>query len=163
LLVGLIIIIAAWTSAWPLQPLPAGMSVAVHEGRISVDLRETPVREVLAAIGQLTGLRMHVDAPANRTVSAQFTNMALDQGLRRLLRAASLSYALRYARTPAATVVLEEVRVFGEAHGPASASHDRAPSEPTQRAVARSPRLPQEERVVPAYAEPEPDGETTQD
>jgi type II secretory pathway component GspD/PulD (secretin) len=149
--------------------------VAVHEGRLSVDLREAPVREVLAVIGQQTGLHMHVDATANRTVSAQFTNMELDQGLRRLLRAASLSYTLRYAQGPAATVVLEEVRVFGEARGAASASHNREPIERSQRAAALLPALPQEERVEPAHdveleqeaepehAESEPGEDVTQD
>jgi type II secretory pathway component GspD/PulD (secretin) len=175
LLAGLLIILTAWTSAWPQQPLPAGMSVAVHEGQLSVNLRETPVREVLAAIGQQAGLRMHVDATTNRMVSARFTNMALDQGLRRLLRAASLSYALQYAQTPSATVVLEEVRVFGEASGTTAASHDRAPREPPQRAVALSPYPPLEEPVAPAPdaaveqqaepedAEPEQDGDATQE
>jgi type II secretory pathway component GspD/PulD (secretin) len=153
-LVGLLIALTAWTSAWPLKPLRGRMPVTVHEGQLSVDLREAPVREVLAAIGRQAGLRMSVEAAANRTVSAQFTNVALDQGLRRLLRAASLSYTLLYARGPGATDILQEVRVFGEVRGAAPAGHDRALLERVPRAAARRSSLPPE-----AHAEPEPDAE----
>jgi len=62
------------------------MHVTVSEGSLSVDLREAPVREVLTMIGRQAGLRVRIDAKATRMVSAQFTGMALDQGLRRLLR-----------------------------------------------------------------------------
>ena len=160
LLVGLLIVLTAWTSAWPLRPRPAGMSVAVVEGQLSVDLREAPVREVLTAIGQQAGLRMHIDASVHRTVNAQFTEMELEQGLRRVLRAASLSYALRYAQSPAAMVVLQEVHVFGEGRAAALTSHDRAPIERAPRAAALRTPLPQEARVEPAQdAEPEPDAD----
>jgi type II secretory pathway component GspD/PulD (secretin) len=151
------------------------MPVVVHEGQLSVDLREAPVREVLAAIGKQAGLRVLVDASVHRTISAQFTDMALEQGLRRLLRVASLSYTLRYTWDPAATLVLEEVRVFGEAQGSASTNHNRAPMARTRRAAALLPSLPQEDRtepdqdaepepeVEPALVEPEQDGDATQD
>jgi type II secretory pathway component GspD/PulD (secretin) len=174
-LVGLLIALTAWTSAWPLKPLGGRMPVTVHEGQLSVDLREASVREVLAAIGQQAGLRVHVNAAANRTVNAQFTNVALDQGLRRLLRAASLSYTLLYARGPAATDILQEVRVFGEARGEPPTSHDRARLERVQRAAARRSSLPPEahggpepeaepeQEVEPELIEPEPDGDATQD
>jgi type II secretory pathway component GspD/PulD (secretin) len=157
-LLGLLVALTTWTSAWPLKPLGARSPVVVHEGQLSVELREAQVRDVLAAIGQQAGLRVHVDASANRTVNAQFTDMELDQGLRRLLRAASLSYTLLYARGPASTVILQEVRVFGEARGEAPASHDRTPTERAQRAAALLAPRPQEER-----AEPEPEAEPEQE
>jgi type II secretory pathway component GspD/PulD (secretin) len=169
-LVGLLIALTAWTRVWPLSPPEARLHVAVHEGQISVDVREAPVREVLAAIGQQAGLLVLVDTAANRSVNAQFTGMELDQGLRRLLRAASLNYSLLYTRGPAATVILQEVRVFGEA----PAGKDWAPSERAQRAAAPSPSLPQEEPpelepteleqdVEPEAWEPAEDEDATQD
>ena len=168
-LLGLLIALTAWTSAWPMKPLGTRSPVVVHEGQLSVNLREAPVWDVLAAIGQQAGLRVHVDASANRTVNAQFTDVELDQGLRRLLRAASLSYTLLYARGPASTVILQEVRVFGEARGEAPASHDRTPTERAQRSAALLAPLPQEEHAEPEQeVEPEPeeskpDGDDTQD
>jgi len=173
-LVSLLIALSTWTSAWPQghrpdatsappRPLDARIQVAVREGQLSVDLREAQVRDVLAAIGQQAGLRVHVAAAANRMVNAQFTDMELDQGLRRLLRAASLSYALLYARGPAATVILQEVRVFGEARGGAPASHDRPTVELAQPAATLPTSPLMEKRAVPEPATPEQEVDASQD
>jgi hypothetical protein len=182
-LVGLLLALTAWTNTWPQTPrreadraplksLDARMQVAVHEGQLSMDVREAQVRDVLAAIGQQAGLRVRIDASATRTVNAQFTAMALDQGLRRLLRAASLSYSLLYARGPAATDVLQEVRVFSEARSGAPASDDRAPAQAAQRAAdLRTPPLREEDAAPEPEAleadlepeEPEPDADAPED
>jgi type II secretory pathway component GspD/PulD (secretin) len=158
-LVSLLIALGTWTSAWPLRPLDTGTGVVVHNGLLSADLRETPVREVLAAIGQQAGLRVYVDASANGMVNAQFTDLPLDQGLRRLLRAASVSYTLLYARGPAETVVLQEVRVFGEARGGGPTRDDRVPRDRAQRTAALVTPLPQEEQAELEPTEPEQEAE----
>jgi hypothetical protein len=176
MLVGLLIALTAWTSVWSMKRAGAEMPVVVHEGQLSVDLREAPVQEVLAVIGQQAGLRVAIDASAHGTVTAQFTNMALDQGLRRLLRAASLNYSLLYARGgPAATDILQEVRVFGGAPSEAPARHDRTSSTRVRRAAAWQAPLPPEAPVEPVHeaepeegaeptpTEPEQDGNATQD
>ena len=130
---------------------------------------------MLAAIAQQAGLRLYIDASANRTLNAEFTNMALDQGLRRLLRASSLSYTLLYTQGPAATDILQEVRVFGETRGETPASHDRAGLERVQRAAARrsspspeahaapEPEAEPEQEAEPALVDPEQEGDATQD
>jgi hypothetical protein len=155
----------------PPTPLGDRLHVAVHAGQLSVNLREAPVRDVLAAIGQQAGLRVHIGDSANRTVNAQFTDMELDQGLRRLLRSASLSYTLLYTRGQAATVVLQEVRVFDEARGGAPASIDRAPEEVAQRPAAlltppwrEEPADPEpDESVQELEQEPEQETDAPQD
>jgi hypothetical protein len=183
-LLGVLMTITVWTAAWPqarprgvenasLRPQGAQMHVTVNEGSLSVDLREAPVREVLTMIGRQAGLRVRIDATATRMVSAQFTGMALDQGLRRLLRGASLSYALRYTRGPAATAVLDEVRVFGETRGEELAHQDQVSIQLAQRAAARLAPPPREERTEPqptepeqeadALAEPEPEADSPED
>ena len=183
MLVGLLLALTAWTNTWPQTPmrqadraplksLDARMQVAVHEGQLSMDVREAQVRDVLAAIGRQAGLRVRIDASATRTVNAQFTAMALDQGLRRLLRAASLSYSLLYARGPAATDVLQEVRVFSEVRGGEPAGDDGSPAQTAQREAAlRTPPL-REEPAEPEPAaleadlepaEPEPDADVPED
>jgi hypothetical protein len=115
------------------------------------------VREVLTMIGRQAGLRVRIDAKATRMVSAQFTGMPLDQGLRRLLRGASLSYALLYTRGPAATATLHEVRVFDETRGEELANQDQASIQLAQRAPARLTPPAQEMRADPQPAEPEPE------
>jgi hypothetical protein len=166
MLVGLLIALTTWTGAWPQarardagsappRPLGTRLHVAVRDGQLSVDLREAQMRDVLAAIGRQAGLRVRVDAAANRTVNAQFTDMELDQGLRRLLRVASLSYSLLYAPSPAATVILQEVRVFGEERGGASVGNNREPAALAQRAAALQPSPQRVERGAPESLEQE--------
>jgi hypothetical protein len=131
LLMGVPMTLTVWTGGWPLarmryagRPLGAQVHVTVNRGSLSVDLHEAPVREVLATIGQQAGFSVRIDAAVNHTVSAQFTVMALDEGLSRLLRVASLNYALLYTRGPAETAILHEVRVFSEERRGEPADHD---------------------------------------
>jgi hypothetical protein len=97
------------------QRLTPRVQVTVQQGRLSVDLREAEVGEVLAQISQQTGIPILVSPGAGEPISVRFTGVALDQGLRRLLQLASRSYAMRYARDPTGGVTIQEVRVFGEA------------------------------------------------
>jgi hypothetical protein len=184
LLMGLLITLTVCTVGWPqarmrdagstpLKPLGAQMHVTVDGGSLSVDLREAPVREVLATIGRQAGLHVRIDAEATRTVSAQFTAMTLDQGLSRLLRVASLNYALLYTRGPAATAILHEVRVFGEGRREELADDSQAPIQLAQHAAAQLTPPPREERAEPqptepeqeadASAEPEPEADSPED
>jgi hypothetical protein len=137
-LIGLLMTLTAWTSAWP-------------QARMR-DAGNAPLRPPAR-------LRVHIDAAVTRTVSAQFTAMALDQGLRRLLRVTSLSYALLYTRGPDATAILHEVRVFGEERPEEPANHDQAPIQPAQHAAAQLSLPAQEEHVEPQPTEPEPDAD----
>jgi hypothetical protein len=83
----------------------------------------------------------------------------LDQGLRRLLRAASLSYTLLYTQGPAEVVTLQEVRVFGETRAETGPSDDRARRGRGQRAAALVTALPQGESAEPEPSEPVEDME----
>jgi type II secretory pathway component GspD/PulD (secretin) len=169
-LLGLLMTLTVWTGTSPEArmregahvargPLEAPMSVTVQEGSLSVNLQDVPVQEVIAMIGQQAGLRVRIDAAATQRVSAQFTAMALDQGLRRLLRGASLSYALLYTHGSAATASLEEVRVFGEPRREELAPEDYA---------AMKAAAPAADRLIPSLQErhaarqpAEPDEATT--
>jgi hypothetical protein len=170
-LIAMLMTLAVWTSPWPqtrtreagsasLRPLGAQIHVTINQGFLSVDLREASVREVLAAIGQQAGLRVRIDAAVTRTVSAQFTAMALDEGLRRLLRGASLSSAFLYTHGPAATAILHEVRVFGDARREELADEDQVPIQLAQHTAARMSLPPHEERAEPQPTEPEQEADT---
>jgi hypothetical protein len=169
-LLGLLMTLTVWTGTSPEArmregahvargPLEAPMSVTVQEGSLSVNLQDVPVQQVIAMIGQQAGLRVRIDAAATQRVSAQFTAMALDQGLRRLLRGASLSYALLYTQGSAATASLDEVRVFGEPRREELAPEDYA---------AKKAAAPAADRLIPSLQErhaarqpAEPDEATT--
>ena len=106
-----------WAGAAPpkdisVQRRAPRLQVAVHQGRLSVDLWEADIGEVLAQIHQQAGISIRVSPGPEHTVSVQFTDVALDQGLRRVLQLASRSYAMRYAPGPTGEVTLQEVQVF---------------------------------------------------
>jgi hypothetical protein len=99
----------------PVQRRAPRLQVAVHQGRLSVDLWEADFREVLAQIQQQAGIAISVRPGPEHPLSVQFTDVALDQGLRRVLQLASRSYAMRYAPGLTGEVALQEVQVFAEA------------------------------------------------
>jgi hypothetical protein len=128
LMAGLLWLLIPWLAAWSHGDNPTAESphpkagerqlhVEVYQGRLSVDLRQADVAEVLALIGRQAGIPVNFGAGSGKSVSAQFTDLELDQGLRRLLRFASLSHAIRYSRGGAGAVTMEEVRVFEETKG----------------------------------------------
>ena len=91
-----------------------GLYVAVQEGRLSVDLQEADMAEVLAQIGRQAGIRVSSGPSSGKKVSARFSGVELEEGLRRLLRSVSLSHIFMYASRPAGSVTISEVRVLGE-------------------------------------------------
>jgi hypothetical protein len=119
------------------------LHVQVHHGRLSVDLWEAEVGEVLARIAQTAGVIITGSPISGVRVSAQFTDVELEAGLRRLLQRASVSHVVRYARDPTGAIGMQEVRVFGVASeglpaplnattraGPARTVRSRAGSQP---------------------------------
>jgi hypothetical protein len=91
------------------------LEVTVYQGRLSVNLWQANLGEVLAQIHQQAGIAIRVSPSTEHTVSVQFTDVTLDHGLRRLLQLASRSYAMRYAPGLTGEVALQEVQVFAGA------------------------------------------------
>ena len=134
-----------WAGAAPPEDIPVQrraprLQVAVHQGRLSLDLWEADLGEVLAQIHRQAGISLRVSPGPAHTVSVQFTDVALDQGLRRLLQRASRSYAMRYAPGPTGEVALQEVQVFAEAPAGDQRPAEAAPAgeEPGAEAVQRA-------------------------
>ena len=146
---GLLLVLIPLVGAWPEgKALNAGYArqraleqrsfVTVRHGQLSVDLREAELREVFAEIGRQAGIRMALGPSAGERISAQFTGVELETGIRRLLRLASWNYVIVYApgspgrcastwsltscltylalqaQEAAAGGAIQEVRVFGE-------------------------------------------------
>ena len=122
---GLLCLLIPCTGAWPqgkgLQAedtrqrrAAKGLRVVVQAGQLSVDVQEADLREVLTQIGRQANIRISSGPSAGKRVSARFAGVELEEGLRRLLRLASLSHIFLYANGPGATVTIAEVRVLGE-------------------------------------------------
>jgi hypothetical protein len=88
--------------------------IAIQQGRLSVDLREADIGEVLVRIGQEIGIPILFAPSSGKRIGASFANVELDEGLRRLLRLASLSHTILYTQGPSGVVAIKEVRVFEE-------------------------------------------------
>jgi hypothetical protein len=130
-----------------------GRAVVVHQGQLSVDVQAADLGEVLAQIGRQAGLRIVAGPSAGTRVSARFAGVALDEGLRRLLRLASLSHLFRYAPGPAGTVTLTEVHVVGA--GPDTLPR---PAPATDRGFSAASQAPEPvPDVGEAAPEPPPD------
>ncbi len=69
--------------------------LSIHDERLSATLRQASVGEVFAELARQTGIHMQVEkAAAIETVSAEFTNLPLDEGIKRILQ--GKNYALTY-------------------------------------------------------------------
>jgi len=126
-------------------------SVKVVDGRLSVNLKEADLGDALSRVGHEAGFVLKMMPTAQKTISAQFVDMTLIQGVRRLLRLASLSYAMVYDEKDQATDGLKELWVFGMTKEGASdfqtaaarneaSDTDREPSQ-QQSASPRNPLL----------------------
>lgn len=91
--------------------------ITVYQGQLSVHLQEADVRDVLTVIGRQAGITILADLRPGIRVSTHFSGMVLDDGLRHVLRRASLSSTMVYTRGPTGAVVLIAVHVFEEATG----------------------------------------------
>ena len=136
LLVVLMPVLGAWSqertpgAAARGQAHPPQLQITVHQGQLSVDVRGANIQAVLTQIGEHAGVRMVFAQPSARKVSAQFANVELEAGLRRLLQLASLSYIVLYGPGPTGASVVQEVRVLGEKGGVAETAeaHETAPA-----------------------------------
>jgi hypothetical protein len=125
ILAGLLCLLIPCTGAWAQgkglrtedtrqRSTAKGLHVVVQEGRLSIDVQESDLGEVLAHIGRQANIRISSGPSVGKRVSARFTGVELEEGLRRLLRLASLSHIFLYANGPGGTVTISEVRVLGE-------------------------------------------------
>ena len=153
LLAGLLFALNPWPGAWSQEKEPKAsdtrrgsqeqqLRIAVREGRLSVELRDADVREVLAQIGHQAGIAIVDSTNVSRTISAQFTGMELEQGLRRLLELAFSSYSIVFAQGPAGAITIKEVHVLESSkrvQAPADGKDDTfaKPSTAEKREVAR--------------------------
>ena len=174
LLAGLLCLLIPCTGAWSQgkglraeearQRRPAkGLHVVVQEGRLSVDVQEADLGEVLAQIGRQAGIRIFSGPNSGKMVSARFAGVELEEGLRRLLRLASLSHIFLYANGPAGTVTIAELRVLGE--GTAASPRQATVAEPGMPENEQQPGTPvrkarrQDPEVVETVQEPSADAE----
>src|SRR5262245_11863269 len=113
------------------------LEVTATPSHVNVTAHETPLADVLRAIGQQAGVKIVLRGELNTPVTATLANVPLDEAIRRLSRFHSV--VLIYDRTIDWTndVMLAEVWVTGSRLGPDIASQGRMSGQPTVAAPAR--------------------------
>jgi hypothetical protein len=113
-------------------PTPAAtMEVTVREGRLSVNLRDAPLADVLRLIGQEARLTINLEGQFRAPITGAFTGLPLESGIRRLTRGHSSSFAYGPPPHPGQAARLTEIWVIESS--PAVAS--TAPNDPGARAT----------------------------
>jgi hypothetical protein len=137
---GIVIYAFGLLACWPVLKLEggtqgggrdhplAGARITADKGRLSVELTQADLQAVLSQIGEQAGITIIMDPADHRKITAEFANVALDDGIRRLLRGASCSHTILYTRDAAGAIAIKEIRVFGEERG----------SEPGRPAIAEA-------------------------
>lgn len=91
--------------------------IRVQQGRLTLSLRDDDVRQVIMELGQLAGIPVILGPIPERRVSAEFTDVELEEGFRRLLRLAALNHTILYAQGPGGKLTITKVLVFGPQPG----------------------------------------------
>lgn len=100
------------------QPL-----VNIFDGRMSAKLEETPLGQVLESIAQQSGARILLHESTNEAITVEFSNLALEEGLRRILHGRSTAYFYSESFNAAGrvpTTKLLEIRILASSSNDAS-------------------------------------------
>jgi hypothetical protein len=92
-------------------------AIAFNDGKLSVDLRDADLADVLQQIAVRAGFQLTTSGPLRR-VTAVFTDVSLEEGIRRLVRDHELMLVYRPAKADRAAGRLVEVHVFAAAAAP---------------------------------------------
>jgi hypothetical protein len=172
IIVALLSLLMPSLAAWPQEsgrPAEAtrerratpGLDVRVHDGRLSVNVQKADLGEVLAQIGRQASIKISAGPSAGKRVSARFAAVPLEEGIRRLVRLVSLSHLFLYAPGPGGTVVLAEVRVWGE--GKDTTPHQATITDPGVREQEQPSSPPGRRSRQPAPGVVEPVQKSTSD
>ncbi|MFQ5828840.1 MAG: HEAT repeat domain-containing protein [Candidatus Methylomirabilia bacterium] len=124
------------------QQAPAtAIHVVVEDGLLTVDVRDMPLADVLRAIGEEAGLKVSIRGNITTRVTRSFTDIPLEEGIRRLARGHSVALFHSAPQAGAGAAVLTEVWVLESSPGQTVRTRvdprERATQLRTVRALAR--------------------------
>ena len=113
--------------------------VELRGDRLTVRVKEIPLRMVLEAIGRHSGVEVAFAGPLEEKITASFDELPLDEGVKRFL--GGRSYVFLYAAAGAGqppSVVLSKVSVLGEGR-PAGHGPEQGPPKPGRPGASAQP------------------------
>lgn len=112
------------------------MHVSVEQGLLSINARNVPLADLLRVIGERAALTVSIHGGDSPLVTDSFTDLPLDEGIKRLVRGSGLVLTYAPSQGGAGAGVLKEVRVYmtpPQAPVPAVANGTK-PASPARRA-----------------------------
>ena len=110
------------------DPTATVIDVAVDEGRLTVDVRDAPLAEVLRAVGERVGVDVTLQGDLSAPVTQSFAGVPLEDGIRRLARGHSVMVTYGAPAGDAEPAKVAGVWVMATQPSTARASIDFAPS-----------------------------------
>ena len=91
--------------------------ISQDQKTLSAQLKGTPLNAVLSEIGDLTGIEINiVEDMRNKPIWADFKNLPLEEGIRRLLR--GQSYTITHSPDTASGLLIRSISVLEQASSP---------------------------------------------
>jgi hypothetical protein len=114
---SLLLVLSLW--AWDVGRGEEAQRLAItaQQGRLSVDLKDAEISAILAQIGKEADITIVFESAPRKRVSARFSDIELEIGLRRLLGLAALNYIIVYAEQPEGAIGVRELRVLDAVPG----------------------------------------------
>ena len=88
--------------------------VRVKDNLLTVKLKDVPLEKVLTEIVNQTGIQISIDGPMEELVSADFSDLPLDEGLKRLLRDFNHIFIYRGAKARAPEPEIRKVIIYSK-------------------------------------------------
>jgi hypothetical protein len=99
---------------------PAMLSLYCNDNRLTVSLKDVPLRAVLEKIAQEAGISIVLKGSAENRVSAEFSGIGIEEGIKRLTKGSS--HAFIYARNDPEALFSKPMTVFIYSESPGSCS-----------------------------------------
>lgn len=94
------------------------VNIRIKRDKIDADLNRAPLRAVLADISAKSGIQVYIEKGLGGNVTAMFSNLSLEEGLKRVLADYSNSMIFSKAKTgpERGKIMLTEIKVFEKGH-----------------------------------------------
>ena len=87
--------------------------ISIKGDRINADLSQASLRAVLADLSNKTGIQVHIEKGLEGNVSTRFSNLSLEEGIKRIL--SGYSSSMIFAKVEG-KVMISEIKVFEKGH-----------------------------------------------
>jgi hypothetical protein len=119
-----LLFVVPWTAA--ATPRAGALEVLVASSRVTLNAREAPLAELLAAIGQKAGVKIVLLGKVDELITDKFTDLPIDDALKRVARHQSVVFIYGAPREESRAPSVREVWITGPSSGSDRSGTDSA-------------------------------------